>query len=1536
MSKRFLEYHILRSEADYILPHLRSRAIVSVMENHGRERRIRAFGVSAFREVILANGQTLNDALHPPDSPRSGRWADLGFRAFYSTKDALDRSLDSHNYGGKDGPIEGAGKSKGRPRGRVLKSKLKPSLQRIERKAVSRIERSNDDLDSPETSSKIPKPKVFRYPNDVQNRGRPRKYIQVVNEEGRINKRVIGSIYATSDLPSCLIYVKSENKLVLPPVGYTGVGKPPSLSKEDIQEGKPPEWYQNYPAHIAAVNTKSKPRIPLKTDAKRKKNKPREGRVTPSRRSKRAVLKIFPRDETTSEDDLQDDVAYGEEEDELSDSEENGSAGSGLSTVEDPPEVFTRPSVGDLDAEDLPIQSAITDASSAHRPNDGRNDSVLTKKSSLKRKRQSDLNTPLAGISELDASDDLRGVDNSFNVPSTPGRGVGKNAGPAQTSKISDKDIIASEQTIRRSSRRKSAATSTAPSAYVEPLGSEARVAAKSNQPEPDEYLMSLPQDQSDQSQAFRIAGFDKSLPDSVPMQTGLQHAGPPVQMGNNAPEVSVWPRRGRKRKAIERYSDAVTSIDSVTIESTASVSGPTTSAQNLVKQSDARRPVAVEEELNDYRGSSEIQTLVSTPSGIEPGRPKQSGHALPFVQAPATFPSSPSHSAVEDLQETPNLAITIEDVRQTASELPNDSERASKKWKGRKADTQLKATNLEPKDMLVSQPEKETESQPVDALLTSSPESREVPSVLTAGQTTLATDELHTRPSGLFRSEVADLSGTSTRISTYDRTAESTPLIQTVSKVEASPGDLHGRGRARPEFSFMLRVNELCQLLSETGGVLSDSKLLHAYRAWVSGGQGTNAPFAPLASSCLDRSVFKRTIRAIIDSGRLKETIASIPTTTGRWLSTSVLYLPETSQAEVQNYIRSLNDLTQQAFSIRSAPAAKISATQFTEVRLPNSRTGLKGASSSQQRASLVTAQSQLSSEDRRATLLKDPNVISDLYGFKSGRCLRVQTFHLAVMKALVANPNSISLVSPTAPRIIALPLLFEDIAVSDWYACITTVGYDEALERFLADPQSRTTKLRNVPKHIVPDGGFSGKRGSWKMKALLTLMCELKLITPLAAVSEAEATVRCMPQNGATFDCFHPTDSSTLASHYLVHEVAPVYHIAAEAIGLLGILPVSTVDQADRYWATVKDACLQRNINRLPSLHSTVLKDPLAMAPLTPKLDVSSELLKTLRSISAWRHDIRLVPAQRAALSSAAQLRTEGREMTESDLHKLMFEFALSRDTVETHFQHRDQVHRAKEAAESTRERQELSERTLRQKIAQRHEQSKQAWEESVRASAERVGTIFQPTLVDFVRRHTQFTTQGTELSKAQLDRIVNLFERSRSESGLSLVQTRAPRVRRSQTSKDIGVRPTRGKPSCSSVTFPSPLIRDIVPTGRIVRRRKNWTHENDETLIDAEAILRARAQGRPNPSRAGRAAAVQIFPDVMPHMINSRIKKLLALPGKEGYIERLEHAWNEIWIEHRGTETLPDTDPQNMTEFDLAAHIRFLRERIVKFKM
>ena len=56
----------------------------------------------------------------------------------------------------------------------------------------------------------------------------------------------------------------------------------------------------------------------------------------------------------------------------------------------------------------------------------------------------------------------------------------------------------------------------------------------------------------------------------------------------------------------------------------------------------------------------------------------------------------------------------------------------------------------------------------------------------------------------------------------------------------------------------------------------------------------------------------------------------------------------------------------------------------------------------------------------------------------------------------------------------------------------------------------------------------------------------------------------------------------------------------------------------------------------------------------------------------------------------------------------------------------------------------------------------------------------------------------------------------------------------------------------------------------------------------------------------------------------------------PRLETYLARLEDKWYDLWIQHRGTEVLPDPDPESATNFDLATHVKFLRKHIDKNAM
>ncbi|KAG8720596.1 hypothetical protein FRC09_009302, partial [Ceratobasidium sp. 395] len=74
-------------------------------------------------------------------------------------------------------------------------------------------------------------------------------------------------------------------------------------------------------------------------------------------------------------------------------------------------------------------------------------------------------------------------------------------------------------------------------------------------------------------------------------------------------------------------------------------------------------------------------------------------------------------------------------------------------------------------------------------------------------------------------------------------------------------------------------------------------------------------------------------------------------------------------------------------------------------------------------------------------------------------------------------------------------------------------------------------------------------------------------------------------------------------------------------------------------------------------------------------------------------------------------------------------------------------------------------------------------------------------------------------------------------------------------------------------------------------------------------------------------------QVFPGVQRNSVRQRIASLETLPGASEYYRRLDEAWATLWLEHRGTEALPDPNPDSLSEFDLPTYVTFLRKHVDK---
>jgi hypothetical protein len=124
---------------------------------------------------------------------------------------------------------------------------------------------------------------------------------------------------------------------------------------------------------------------------------------------------------------------------------------------------------------------------------------------------------------------------------------------------------------------------------------------------------------------------------------------------------------------------------------------------------------------------------------------------------------------------------------------------------------------------------------------------------------------------------------------------------------------------------------------------------------------------------------------------------------------------------------------------------------------------------------------------------------------------------------------------------------------------------------------------------------------------------------------------------------------------------------------------------------------------------------------------------------------------------------------------------------------------------------------------------------------------------------------------------------------------------------------------------------LVQDVASTqARVRRQRFQWNWDYDELARDASAIIKARCRNGP---KLDLAAFEQVFPAVPRNSVRQRLAHLRETPGNDAYLNRLEDKWYELWIQHRGTSLLPDKDPQSPSNFNMIAHIEFLRKHVDK---
>ncbi|WVR05664.1 hypothetical protein IAU60_002686 [Kwoniella sp. DSM 27419] len=1490
--KRAFDYAISRSDNAPIPYHLWPRAISTFMETVGKERRLRLFSTAAYQDIMVASGQELKGfpALARPAT--ASQWNDLTNQKFYSTRDELWLRLGSKQFNNT------AIRAKpGRPLGSKSKATIARAASEVSARA-SKVKTSKDVYDNDEDDQSK---RDFKYAIPGQTRGRPRKYIHCVELSGKINRRIIGSIYSRPDIPPILIYVGDLNLIVPAPEGYNGVGAPPPITQEQIEQGKPPKYYYQFPTHVPAAFSGQK--------ANKSKNK---GKGSNDNKQKGSL---------GEKEDLQDKASKRKVKD------------------------ITGPS------DDVTPEA---------------NQGVL-RQSKRPRKQTSYAEVPLGEEDEVEPIE----MDDSGSKPATATpRSLPANSTDSyaelQDSPLQSYRPVRSNESPPTRDKHSSASTS-AVSCCIEATDVE-----------------------SDAHRAMVGTGSVVPLAPVTPSVTipssdlSTVHgalAAPPLPTVEEYLDAPVARRRGMPRKADTVKEPAALA--------TSTFKRGQTRDSRMVEGSDTKAPPKV---TSDVTGQSLKLSFGKTRKGSCKGQPWKTGQATI-----AADPANTHDSHTDDDQYTLDLGpegevpyVTMESsISGVLEELADAGIRprtpeASPREGNHAIDDRSGGTAEQPHDVFV---ESKNESTTRAGAGSSAGPLSDIPHLRASRPAAPLADNARTTISSAQPSAVTSQPGPwpttpvraaqigtpsqptsqplwsprgatalhehakSVKGKRLQELAGSCELIRPVRRILLISGPTANNGRV--DLGNIRRANELEQVLIDNGGVMADTKLIHEHRKWTYKYAGSDHPHAPAIAYGMDRQIVRKTINVLLKENRVKETIVTTPTPTGRWVKSTVIFLADLPPDSLQAYIRQLSSSTTQAMSTPQKDIVlrtSLPDTPFTQMKSGNTpKSGSKIVTNLTPRRQGQGDHERPYSE-RRETLLKDIKVVAQLYGWRQGRCVRLQTLHRAILRA-TCKADSTSVLS-TSPRVFALPLLTEEITASDWFAMIMTLQYSEDIERYMQEPATASTKIKDVPRHFRPPGGFAGHSTKGKLITMLQLLTTLKIISPVTPVSPDEADFFA---NDSQAEGFKVNESGSI--YYVLHDFVPIYQLASTPAPLLGILPARNEEEVDKLWQTFKRVSLDQRVE--PKEWSTHHVKP-SVLPMTGKvtdvIDMAGDQRKLFCQKSRWTNDVHLAPVQRSAFENVVNSQTgELNIATRQQIEDFAYENALPVSFVESELKRRSAevvkrqhmiVERQSQVATKVKERQDKVQLAIREKLLERQETTRKEWEERVKAAAEKLGVSFEQGLLTFVSKHTLFanSTHGMSAVKPVLDYWIKLWDSTQDLTDdqrevLVRSRNRRPHVKNRDSAgigsevaaTDQSGRKTRGKQGrCNGHT----RVNRLIPGKDVLRRRKRstkkWTHEDDDLYLDMEAIIRARSRSS---GYRGRKAMEQFYDGISPQTSLMRIKKILAQPGKQAYYDRLEQAWYELWQQVRGSDELEDRNPESPVDFDLRQHVDFLRARIDK---
>lgn len=564
------------------------------------------------------------------------------------------------------------------------------------------------------------------------------------------------------------------------------------------------------------------------------------------------------------------------------------------------------------------------------------------------------------------------------------------------------------------------------------------------------------------------------------------------------------------------------------------------------------------------------------------------------------------------------------------------------------------------------------------------------------------------------------------------------------------------------------LQAEELLQFIHDFGGIIAQAKIQNEHHAWTVKHAGSSHPYSPNRAYTMDRTTIKRALGALDRQGRLKHTTTQIATTLGTFSSVKFYYVPDLPSQQLNSHINGHRHETAQTGKLfRSSIATELPQTEFSDFHRSDPNGGKVAV------ASLEQATTKSHSE-RRNLLVTEKDVVSQLYGYKFGMFVRVRTLHCAIINAL-KSPDSPSIIS-TSPRIFSLTLLFEELRAKDWYAIMQYTKHMEDIVVWLGTPSNGETKLKDVPPQFRPPKGFGGSLPRDRVGRLLDVLATLKVLTPLVGVDDRNGDIKIGEQMS-----FRVADSS-VAPYYVLHDYAPVYHVALGFTApLLGLLPVMIEGDIKSFWDKCREAVRDNTPIDLPDkVDQASSNNPMfpSIGHIKDPIELDASFVRRMQNRASWDDKPRLTTLQQDAIRDAIDWSRAAIRITSSEaLEKFAYENALPTSIVQAELQsgqkrareniaHREE--RLRDSARRAQERQERRLRSYQERIAGEEAASRRAWEERVAASAMRKDVPYDSALLDFVSSKAPVNMKKANVTDGLVDYWVGVWELCKEMDG------------------------------------------------------------------------------------------------------------------------------------------------------------------------